>query len=122
MARILIVDDSALSRRLMRRILEPEGHQVLEAVDGMSAIERFYLERPDLVLLDMTMAGMHGLDVLAQLRQIDPQAAIIIATADIQTSTRDLAAAGGARGFLTKPFLSEDVIQTVKAALEVKDV
>src|SRR5512133_2105176 len=110
MAKILLVDDSGLSRRILRRILEPAGYEVLEAEDGMGALERYYLDRPNLVMLDMTMSGMHGLDVLAQLRQMDPKAAVIIATADIQDSSRQMAVAGGAKSFLTKPFAPQEVL------------
>lgn len=117
MANILVVDDSAMSRRILRRMLEPVGYSVLEADDGLAALERYLLDRPDLVLLDMTMRGMHGLDVLSKLREMDPQARVIIATADIQRSTRELAEAGGCSGFITKPFVADEVLQIVQAAL-----
>ena len=68
MAKILIVDDSGMSRRILRRILGPEEHQLLEAHDGMTALEQYGLHRPDLVLLDLTMSGMHGLEVLEKLQ------------------------------------------------------
>ncbi len=117
MARILLVDDSNLSRRMLRRILEPAGYQIVEAADGLSALERYCLERPDLVLLDLTMNGMHGLDVLEKLRELDKNALVVIATADIQRSTRGLANASGARGFVTKPFTAEEVLQAVDSLL-----
>ena len=52
MAKILIVDDSAMSRRMMRRILENANHNVIEAEDGMIAVEKYFLEKPDIVMLD----------------------------------------------------------------------
>ncbi|MCP4515502.1 MAG: response regulator, partial [Delftia sp.] len=64
MARILVVDDSGLARRMLRKKLEPQGHEVSEAPDGSSALEFYFLEKPDLVFLDLTMAEMHGLEVL----------------------------------------------------------
>lgn len=115
--KILIVDDSALSRRTMRRILESAGYEVVEANDGMTGLEVYFLEKPDLVLLDLVMQGMYGLDVLAKLREMDPKALIVVASADIQSSTRKLADEAGALGFITKPFVSEDVIAAVEAAL-----
>lgn len=117
MAKILLVDDSNLSRRILRRILEAEGHAILEAVDGMAALERYALDQPDLVLLDMTMSGMHGLDVLRQLRAIDLRARVIVATADIQSSTRILVQEGGGAGFISKPFVEEQVRDAVNAVL-----
>ena len=117
MAKILLVDDSNLSRRILRRILEADGHVILETADGMAALERYAIDQPDLVLLDMTMSGMHGLDVLSQLRAIDLQARVIVATADIQSSTRILVQEGGGAGFISKPFVEGQVRDAVNAVL-----
>ncbi len=117
MAKILVVDDSSLSRRILRRILEPAGHEVIEASDGLSALETYSLVRPDLVLLDLTMTGMHGLDVLRRLREIDSRAAVVVASADIQRSTQVLASDAGATAFLTKPFSATQVLEAVDAVL-----
>ena len=64
-ARILVVDDSGFARRSLRQVLEAAGHSVDEAKDGHEALERYFLAKPDLVLLDMVMEGMNGLEVLA---------------------------------------------------------
>lgn len=117
MATILIVDDSSFSRRTLKRILEPAGYIVLEASDGASALERYFLERPDLVLLDLNMGDMHGLEVLEKLRELDPAAAVVAASADIQSSTRELTKSAGARGFIAKPFVAEHVLRAVHMAL-----
>lgn len=114
--KVLIVDDSALSRRTLRRILEPAGYEVVEADDGMTALEVYFLEKPDLVLLDLVMKGMYGLDVLVKLREMDQQARVVVASADIQSSTRKLVDEAGALGFIHKPFVSEEVIAKVEAA------
>jgi two-component system chemotaxis response regulator CheY len=120
MAKILVVDDSSLSRRISRRILEDAGHAVVDAADGLSALESYALSRPDLVLLDVTMADMNGLEALQQLRAMDPAARVVMATADVQSSTRALAEAGGAVGFVAKPFVTESVLRAVAAALTVQ--
>jgi two-component system chemotaxis response regulator CheY len=117
MANVLVVDDSSLSRRTSRRILESAGHVVTEAADGLSALERYAIDRPDVVLLDVTMAEMNGLEVLAQMRAMDPFARVVMATADVQTSTRTLSAAGGAVGFVVKPLTTDAVVRAVEAAL-----
>jgi len=117
MAKLLVVDDSSLSRRITRRILEEAGHTVAEAADGLTALERYALDRPDVVLLDVTMTEMNGLEVLGQLRAMDAEARVVMATADVQTSTRTLAEAGGAVGFVVKPLTSEMVLRAVAAAL-----
>ncbi|HSK62565.1 MAG TPA: response regulator [Pyrinomonadaceae bacterium] len=115
--KLLIVDDSALSRRTLRRILEAAGYEVVEADDGMTALEVYFLEKPNLVLLDLVMKGMYGLDVLVKLREMDPKALVVIASADIQSSTRTMVAEAGALGFINKPFIADQVIAAVEAAL-----
>jgi two-component system chemotaxis response regulator CheY len=115
--KILIVDDSALSRRTLRRILESADYEVMEADDGMTALEMYFLEKPGLVLLDLVMKGMYGLDVLVKLREMDPEASVVVASADIQSSTRKMADEAGAFAFINKPFVPEQVIAAVQAAL-----
>jgi two-component system, chemotaxis family, chemotaxis protein CheY len=119
MAKILVVDDSGMSRRTLRKILEPAGHEIIiiEAEEGVVALERYYLEKPDLVFLDLTMTGMYGIDVLNKLREMDPQARVIVASADIQSSTREMVEAGGASAFINKPFTSEKVLSAVTETL-----
>lgn len=115
--KLLLVDDSALARRSMRQILEPAGFTVLEAEDGMAALERYFLDKPDVVLLDLVMRGMYGLDVLKKLREIDPAARVVVVTADVQDSSQQLVAAAGASAFITKPIDRERVLEAVQAAL-----
>ena len=115
--KILIVDDSALSRRTLRRILETAGYSVVEADDGMTALEVYFLEKPEIVLLDLVMKGMYGLDVLVKLREMDQAARVVVASADIQSSTRKLVDEAGALGFINKPFISQQVIAAVETAL-----
>ena len=115
--KIMVVDDSALSRRTLRRILEMAGYSVVEADEGMAALELYFIEKPDLVLLDLVMKGMYGLDVLAKLREMDADARVVVASADIQSSTRALVEEAGAHAFITKPFATENVLGAVESAL-----
>ena len=116
-AKVLIVDDSGLARRRVRGILEGAGYDVTEAEDGMSALERYFLARPDLVLLDLVMKGMYGLDVLTKLRELDPQARVIVLSADVQTSSHEMVEQAGATAFLTKPVDADQLVAAVKSAL-----
>lgn len=116
--KVLLVDDSGLARRGTRRVLEDAGYAVVEAEDGLSALERFSIEKPDVVLLDLVMKGMYGLDVLAKLRELDPAARVIVVSADIQTSSRDLVQAGGASGFISKPAAPGQVVAMVEQVLK----
>ena len=117
-AKVLIVDDSALARRNARRILENAGYDIIEADDGLRALEQYYVHRPSVVILDLVMKGMYGLDVLSKLREIDPEARVIVVSADIQTSSREMSSAGGATAFLTKPVKPEDIVAAVQHAIE----
>jgi two-component system, chemotaxis family, chemotaxis protein CheY len=118
MAKVLVVDDSGLSRRMSRKILEEAGHEAIEAQDGISALERYFIDKPDLVLLDVTMKGMSGIEVLKKLREMDNQARVVIVTADIQLSTQTLTKEGGACGFVIKPLSTAVLLQAVDAAIQ----
>jgi two-component system chemotaxis response regulator CheY len=115
--KIMVVDDSAMSRRSLRRVLESSGYAVVEAEDGISALEKYHLERPDVVMLDMLMQGMYGLEVLAKLLEIDTDARVVIVSADIQHSTREMAKSGGALAFVNKPFAAAVVLETLSGIL-----
>src|SRR5688572_2242670 len=115
--RVLVVDDSGLARRRARAILESAGFDVLEAEDGMAALESYFVEKPDIVLLDLVMKGMYGLDVLARLKEMDPMAKVIVVSADVQTSSHELVAQGGAAGFLVKPVDANEVLTLVRSTL-----
>lgn len=116
-AQILIVDDSGLARRNTRRILETAGYEVLEAEDGMTALEQYFVQKPAVVVLDLVMRGMYGLEVLAKLKEMDPKACVIVVSADIQTSSRDLVTEAGATAFLNKPVQAEELLHAVRTAL-----
>ena len=115
--KVLVVDDSALARRRARSILEAAGFDVVEAEDGISAIERYFVARPDIVLLDLVMKGMYGLDVLSKLRELDPKAKVIVVSADVQTSSHDLVTDAGAVAFVVKPFEADEIVATVTSTL-----
>jgi two-component system chemotaxis response regulator CheY len=117
MATIMIADDSAFTRRTHRRILESEGHVVHEAASGMAALECFAVNRPELVLLDLTMEDMSGLDVLARLREMEAGARVVVISADVQRSTAQLVTDGGALRFLGKPVSPDTLLATVRDVL-----
>ena len=116
--KVLLVDDSGLARRSTRRVLEQAGYDVVEAEDGLAALERFSLDKPDVVLLDLVMKGMYGLDVLAKLRELDPAARVIVMSADVQTSSRDLVRTAGASAFINKPAAPGQVVEVVARVLD----
>lgn len=117
MATIMIVDDSNFTRRTHRRIVESDGHVVHEATSGMAAIESFFVHRPDLVLLDLTMEDMSGFAVLEQLRELNAGARVIVVSADVQRSTAQLVAEAGAIRFLGKPVSPDGLLAAVRESL-----
>src|SRR3954469_22653667 len=112
-AKILIVDDSSLARRTVRQLLEEGGYTVEEASDGAQALERYFINRHDLVILDMVMNRMYGLEVLAKMRELNSDVRVIIATADIQKSTQEQVRAAGASAFVNKPLNRQELTRVV---------
>jgi two-component system cell cycle response regulator DivK len=103
--RILIVEDKATSRELLRTVLEKQGYTVAEAEDGEQAVQRARAEIPDLILLDLQMPLRNGYEVVTELR-LDPRFAavpIVAVTASAMQGDREKALRAGFTGYLTKP-------------------
>jgi two-component system, chemotaxis family, chemotaxis protein CheY len=115
---ILVVDDAAFMRMMIRDILAREGYVIQEAVNGRDAIEKFRESRPDLVTLDITMPEMDGVEALRAIREIDPEARVLMVSAMGQQKMIVDALESGAADFLVKPFQPTKVLQTVKKCLE----
>lgn len=122
MAVILVVDDSSYARRVMRKNLEAAGHEVLEADGGMAALETYFLKRPDVVLLDLTMEDLSGLDVLKKLREVNPDVRVIVVSADIQSSTNEMVRDAGAAKFIGKPAPTGELLAAINDAIGGTDV
>lgn len=124
MAKVLVVDDSSYARRVHRKILESGGHTVVEAASGLGALEAFGLERPDLVVLDLSMEDVGGIEVLRQLREMDGDARVIVVSADVQRSTALELQQAKVSAVLAKPVRNEDLLlcvdSVVKAASEAQ--
>jgi two-component system chemotaxis response regulator CheY len=120
MNKILLIDDSTLSRTILKKLIGEE-YEFVEALDGMSGLEMYFLEKPDLVILDLTMPGINGLDVLGQLLSMDPDARVVIGTADIQDFSRRQAEEMGAIGFLSKPFQQREVQEMIRKVVASED-
>src|SRR5687767_9390954 len=120
--KFLIVDDSSLSRRMVRSALEQLGHTCVEANDGAAALERYVLEKPDFVFLDLVMPGMSGFEVLTHLRALDPEARVIVCSADIQSTTRERVKKDGALALLNKPVNAEHISAKLNSILSGQDV
>ena len=121
-ARILIVEDHPTMREAMRLVLEGEGFDIDEASDGDQALAAVKAEPPDLVLLDMSIPGISGPDVLAAMKR-DPgnsKVRVIVVTATGEEG-RAAAMAGGADHYFTKPFSPIALLQAVEEVLGPED-
>ena len=120
--RILVIDDEAAIRDSLRMILEYEGYGFTGAASGQDGIALVQRERPDLVLLDIKMPGMDGMEVLRKLRALDDGLPVVMISGHGTTSTAVEAIKSGALDFLDKPLSSERVILTLQNALKQQEL
>ena len=114
MAGVLIVDDASFMRRVIRKILESEGYEIVgEATDGLEAVEQYALLRPDLVTMDIVMPKCSGINALEAIMREDPRACIVICSALGQEALVEEALKAGARDFIVKPFKRDQVISSL---------
>ena len=116
--RILLVDDAAFMRKMIKDTLSKNGYTDLhEAVDGADAVEKYAELKPDLVIMDITMPNMDGLEALKAIRGADGSANVVMCSAMGQESMVMDAVRSGAKDFIVKPFKAERVIKTVTSIL-----
>jgi two-component system chemotaxis response regulator CheY len=118
MAKILVVDDAGFIRRWCRTALMEAGYEVVEATNGQEGIRMFRESRPDIVLLDVTMPLMDGMTALGKIREVDPNARVIMLTSEGQMNTVIQARRLGARDFIVKPCESSRLLASVERVLE----
>ncbi|MFG2038449.1 response regulator transcription factor [Dactylosporangium sp. NPDC048998] len=115
--RVLVVDDDPTVSDVVRRYLEREDFSVRLAGDGQAALDAYRLERPDLVVLDLMLPGIDGLEVCRRLRTQDPALPIIMLTALGEESDRVLGLEIGADDYVTKPFSPRELVLRVQSVL-----
>ena len=118
MAKILVVDDEPEIRSLLAAVLQSKGYEVVTAADGEAALQQVPRERPAVILMDLTMPRMGGLDALPEIKRLDPEVPVIICTAHADLATAVRAMKLGAYDYLTKPFDVELLALTLERALE----
>ncbi len=120
MARILVIDDDADVRRAIRRHLQTEGHEVLEAPDGKAGMKLFRESPADLVVTDLFMPEQEGLETIRELRRSSKDTRILVVTGSPPGSAFDFRAHAtmlGAGATLSKPFTREELLGAVHALL-----
>ncbi|MEG1946540.1 MAG: response regulator [Lachnospiraceae bacterium] len=112
---ILVCDDAAFMRMMIKDILTKNGYNIAgEAENGIKAIEKYSEIKPDLVLMDITMPEMDGIQALKKIRDNDPSACVIMCSAMGQQAMVIEAIQSGAKDFIVKPFQAERVLEAVK--------
>jgi two-component system, chemotaxis family, chemotaxis protein CheY len=117
--KILIVDDSPISRKMLKScITKHEGLEILEAGDGLKGLETFKEAGPDLTFLDLTMPVMDGFQALEEMKKHNPNALIIVSTADIQAKSIEKVMELGALHVLKKPPTKDSVLLALRKGAE----
>ncbi len=117
MPKVMVVDDSLFMRKRLVKLLNENGYETVTAYDGIDAVRVYGEARPDVVLLDITMPRKDGLEALAEIRQLDPLAKVIMLTALDQPVLASKAVLAGAKDFLTKPVRSGMLLLVLKKVL-----
>lgn len=121
-ARIMIVDDEKGMRDFLRYLLEGEGYHVAHAANGAEALTKLKQDSTDLILADIKMPGMDGLEMLRQIKEIDPNIVVIVMTGYSSLETAIKAIKYNAHNYLTKPFDDPDaVLAAVENGLVERD-
>jgi len=109
--RVLVVDDSSFMRSLLTKIIKKSDKidEVLEAMDGKSAVEKYQEEQPNLVTMDIDMPGMNGLEAAKKIKELDPKAKIVMVTSANKEEMKSEAQKIGTLGYITKPFDAEKI-------------
>lgn len=121
-AKVLIIEDEELMRVILEELLKGEGYEVFTAEDGESAIEIFSAEDIDLIVTDIRMQGIDGLELLDKLKSIDENALVIIITAYSSVDSAIAALRKGAYDYITKPFVNEELLKTIRNALRQREL
>ena len=115
---ILICDDAAFMRMMIKDILTKNGYEVVgEAANGAEGVEKYSQLKPDLVMMDITMPEMNGIDALKKIKENDSNANVIMCSAMGQQAMVIESIQAGAKDFIVKPFQVERVIEAVKKAI-----
>ena len=116
--RVLVVDDAAFMRMMIKDILTKNGYNIAgEAENGVKAIEKYSELKPDLVLMDITMPEMDGIQALKKIKEADAKATVIMCSAMGQQAMVIESIQAGARDFIVKPFQADRVLEAVKKVI-----
>jgi two-component system alkaline phosphatase synthesis response regulator PhoP len=116
MTKILVIDDEPSIVNLVTAYLKPEGYEVFTAADGLAGLKAARAYKPDMIVLDLMLPGMDGIELLAQLRR-ESSVYVILLTAKTEETDKLVGLAVGADDYITKPFSPRELVARIKAAL-----
>lgn len=120
--KILLADDTTFMREMLKSALDPEKYQIIgEATDGEMAVEYYKEKKPDLMILDINMPKMNGIDALTEVIKYDSKANVIMCSDQKYENMIVMAIKRGAKDFIIKPFTSSDVITAVNKVFDSDD-
>jgi two-component system chemotaxis response regulator CheY len=116
-AKVMVVDDAAFMRMRACKVLQENGHETVQAENGLEAVKQYAAHHPDAVLMDITMPEMDGLAALKEIRKMDPNARVAMVTAMGQQAIVMEALKAGAKDFVLKPFQPDRVLNALDKML-----
>lgn len=119
MRKILIIDDDEIQLQLQRSMLMNQGYTVFTTADGPQGITLFKAHRPDLVLLDIGLPSLSGIEVLREIRRVDEKAKVIVITGYSSVESAVLAIRAGAWDYVRKPYDINSLLKKIGSALSV---
>ena len=118
MKRVMVCDDAAFMRMMIKDILVKNGYEIAaEAENGLKAVEQYSEAKPDLVLMDITMPEVDGIEAVRRIKALDPNANVIMCSAMGQQAMVIEAIQAGAKDFIVKPFQADRVLEAVRKVI-----
>jgi DNA-binding response OmpR family regulator len=118
MSKVLVIEDDELLLALLQNILGDARHEVVTTADGPMGISLYKQHSPDIVLLDLALPSMNGLEVLKRIREFDRNARVVVVTGYGSEESAEVAFRYGASDFVQKPFDSPELLVRIKKVLE----
>ncbi len=118
--RVLIIDDSLIARKMIGRTIDELNLDTIEAANGKNGFAKVLAKKPDIIILDLLMPEMDGIEFLKLIKEYNMKIPIIVLTSDIQDKVKDECYSLGAYGFLNKPPRKEDIFNLLKPLIETE--
>lgn len=119
MAKVLLVDDAMFMRNMLKQVVKQDGLEIIEAANGIEAVEKYLEHKPDLVFMDITMPDMDGITAVKEIKKINQSAKIVMCSAMGQQAMVIDAMQAGALDFIVKPFNNDKIESIIKQYIKL---